>query len=294
MLARWLSWLLGGASLAGVILAAVHFSEGKAFLQWTERAEPRWLLVAVFLPAGTYAAQGGIWRRVGAAAGTPLSRKTAFEFSLAKLFADQPLPSAGLSSSVLIAKALEQRTVPPGAVSAAVVVNIATYHMAYVIALAGALVILAWRGEASSAAVLLSVLLLLLSIGLSAAVLALAGDRRERLTMKLRRFRTLRTTIEFVGAADVRLAHNRHLLASAATLRMSIMLFDAATVRVLIRALGFTASVGGVFARSVLTLRMTGVDVPVALSATLLFRGLSSWLPRLPGYWFSRARWRPT
>jgi P-type Mg2+ transporter len=36
----------------------------------------------------------------------------------------------------------------------------------------------------------------------------------------------------------------------------------------------------------VLMLRMVGIDVAVALSATLLFRGLSFWLPMLPGYWW--------
>src|SRR4029079_15403130 len=38
-------------------------------------------------------------------------------------------------------------------------------------------------------------------------------------------------------------------------------------------------------ATSVSMLRMVGIDVAVALSATLLFRGLSFWLPMLPGYW---------
>jgi hypothetical protein len=41
-------------------------------------------------------------------------------------------------------------------------------------------------------------------------------------------------------------------------------------------------------ATQVLMLRMVGIDLAVALSATLLFRGLSFWLPMLPGHWFSR------
>jgi Mg2+-importing ATPase len=92
---------------------------------------------------------------------------------------------------------------------------------------------------------------------------------------------------------------------------MAIILMDAATIWILILALGQRASASGVFASfmiaslfrtmgivpgglgtfevtSVLTLRMVGVDLAVALSATLLFRGLSFWLPMLPGYWFSR------
>jgi uncharacterized membrane protein YbhN (UPF0104 family) len=126
--ARWLSWGLGAAMLAAVVAAALHFSEEQAFVRLVERAEPWWLAVAGLLQAGTYLAQGGVWRRVGDATGSPLSRKAAFELSLAKLFADQALPSAGLSSSILIAKALEQRQVPPAAVKASVLINIASYH----------------------------------------------------------------------------------------------------------------------------------------------------------------------
>ena len=33
---------------------------------------------------------------------------------------------------------------------------------------------------------------------------------------------------------------------------------------------------------------MMGVALPIALSATLLFRGMSFWLPLIPGLWFSR------
>lgn len=79
----------------------------------------------------------------------------------------------------------------------------------------------------------------------------------------------------------------------------------------LIAALGATAAPSGVFASfmistlfrivsfvpgglgafeapSVLTLKAIGIGLPIALSATLLFRGLSFWLPMLPGLWFAR------
>jgi uncharacterized membrane protein YbhN (UPF0104 family) len=81
--ARWLSWLFGAALLAAVVAAALRFSEERAFVRLAQRAELGWLVVAVLLQAGTYLAQGGIWRRVGAAAGYQLSRTTAFELGLA-------------------------------------------------------------------------------------------------------------------------------------------------------------------------------------------------------------------
>ena len=53
--------------------------------------------------------------------------------------------------------------------------------------------------------------------------------------------------IDFVGGADPSLARNPHLLAIAIALQASMVLLDAATVWILIRALGVTASAGGVF-----------------------------------------------
>src|SRR5262249_4294238 len=88
-------------------------------------------------------------------------------------------------------------------------------------------------------------------------------------------------------------------------------LLDVMTIMVLIYALGGQASISGVFmsfmisnlfrtisiipgglgtfeATSVLTLKMAGLDVPTSISATLLFRGLSFWLPMAPGFWLAR------
>ena len=59
--------------------------------------------------------------------------------------ADQALPSAGLSSSILVAKALRKRQFPESAVKACVLINLAPYHLAYAVALLPAIGILEWR-----------------------------------------------------------------------------------------------------------------------------------------------------
>lgn len=142
-------------------------------------------------------------------------------------------------------------------------------------------------------------------------MLTLAGHRHDRLAASIRRFSAGLRLLNFVAEADSRLVRSPRVLAGTIGLHATIVMLDVATVWVLIRALGTTASAGGVFASfmvaslfrtmgivpgglgtleasSVLMLRMMGVDLAVALSATLLFRGLSFWLPMLPGYWFSR------
>ncbi|MEQ1871198.1 MAG: lysylphosphatidylglycerol synthase transmembrane domain-containing protein, partial [Vicinamibacterales bacterium] len=229
----------------------------------------------------------------------------------AKLFTDQALPSAGLSSSFLIAGALERRHLPPAAVKASVLVNIASYHLAYAMALLCALVMLQRRGGVNALVIASGLLFLLFSLGLSVAVLVLPGQHRRRPTGRLLKIPGLASLLAFMTGADVRLVRSPRLLANAVGLQLTIVLLDAATVWTLIRALGVVAPAGGVFvsfmiaslfrtmgivpgglgtfeATSVLMLRAVGIDVAVALSATLLFRGLSFWLPMLPGYWCSR------
>lgn len=308
---HWLSWVLGTAVLGAVVGAVLHFSEQRDFVRLAEHAQPWWLGAAALLQAGTYVAQGWTWRLVSTATGSPLSRWAVLELAFAKLFTDQALPSAGISSGILVAKALEQRRLPPTAVTAAVLVNITSYHLAYAFALTAALAMLQQRGDAHVLVTVTGALFLLISLGLSLLVLALCGHHYSRTSGRLHRIPGLSTMLAFMSHADVRLVRSPSLLTKAIALQVAIVVLDAATVWVLIRALGATAPVDGVFisfmiaslfrtmgivpgglgtfeATSVLMLRMVGTDVATALSATLLFRGLSFWLPMVPGYWCSR------
>ena len=307
----WVSWLLGGALLATVIAGALHFSEERAFVRLVERAEPWWLVVAAVLQAGTYVAQGAIWRCVVGRSGSSISRRRAFQLSLAKVFADQALPSAGLSSSILIANALAQRRLPSSTVNASILVNLTSYHLAYVIALLAAMAVVLMRGQINVPIVVGTMLFLLFSAGLSAAVLMLAGRRHARLARAAQRHAAVRTAFDFLADADGRLVRSARVLADTTLLQAAIILLDTTTVWTLLAALGDQTSPTSVFAgfmiaslfrtmgvvpgglgtfeaTLVLMLRMAGVDLATALSATLLFRGLSFWLPMVPGYWSSR------
>jgi Mg2+-importing ATPase len=308
---RWLPWLFGAALLAAVVSVALHFSEGREFVLLAESAEPSWLFVALVLQGATYLPQATIWRSVSHAAGFPLPLAPLYALSLAKLFVDQALPSAGLSGTIVMARSLEDRGVPRAVVMAAVVVSIASYYSAYVISLTVALVITLARHQLNPLVELVALLFALFGIVMSVAVLVLSGRAPDAATRRLSRLRPLRSGLELLEAADRRLSRDPRRLIPAIACQLAIILLDTATMWSLIQALGASATPGGVFASfmiaslfrtvgvlpgglgsfeatSVVTLKMIGVALPVALSATLLFRGLSFWLPMLPGLWFSR------
>ena len=307
---NWISWLLGIALVFAVAIAAFHFSEQRQFVRIVQTAEPWWVALALLLQAATYMAQGGIWRCVALTCGYRVPREKAFELGLARLFTDQALPSAGLSSSIMILKALERRGVPAPTAKASVLIDLASYHLAYAATLAVAMAIVIGQGHANTLIVVAALLFLVFAVGLSLVILTMAGRRLDR-PAALRKHGAIRKVREFMQEADGPLVRNPRVLARTLVLQTSIFLLDTSTDWVLIRALGARASVAGVFASlmisslfrtvgivpgglgtfeatSVLTLRMAGVDLAVALSATLLFRGLSFWLPMLPGYWCSR------
>ena len=296
--AYWLSWMLGTAILVAVVVAALHIAEGRELIDVAGRAEPWWLVLAACLQGTTYLAQGEIFRRVPRAAGYQLPLTAAYELSLAKVFIDQVLPSAGIGSTIVVAQAIERRAVPRAVVAASMGINIASYHAAYVVCLGLALALTAARSEAHLPVLVVSVAIVGFSLAVTTGLLLLSGRDVDRTAARLRRFPALRNALVFLKDADPHLTRHPSLLVEAATWRTVIFVLDAATMWVLIQSLGTTASPGAVFASfmiasvfrtvgivpggigtfeatSVWTLKMLGVSVPVGLAATLLFRGLS-------------------
>jgi Mg2+-importing ATPase len=312
---QWLPWVLGSALLATVVVAASQLAEEREFARLVERAEPGWLLVALLLQAATYLAQGEVFRGAPETAGWHLPRKWLYQLSLTKLFVDQALPSAGLSSTLVIVKALVHRGVPRAAAAACAMVNMASYYAAYVATLLVALGITSILRETSLVLVSVSVLFIAFAIAMTVGIVALAG-RRARPGNIFTRLPVIKGVVKFLEDADARTVRKPSVLSFATAWQIAIFLLDAATLWACIRSLGATAPADAVFASfmisslvrtmsvvpgglgtyeaaSVLTLRLAGISLSVALSATLIFRGLTFWIPMLPGLWSSRRIMKP-
>ena len=308
---RWFPWLLGVAALAAVVLVALRLSEERAFLSLLEQAQPRWLLWAFTLQAATYVAQAEVWRIVVHRAGGALRFGLAYALSLEKLFVDQAIPSMGVSGTAVVVHALEQRGTPRPVVMSAVAVDAGSYYIAYVLNLALALTILVVAGHATPLILTGATLFFLFGTAVATGVLSLSGRRPARLASWLQRVPGVGRAVGLLREADAHVARDPRLIVQATVLQMTIALLDAGTMWVLIRAVGTWASPGAVFASfmiasllrtfgfmpgglgtfeaaSVAALTVAGVPLPVALSATLMFRGVSFWLPMLPGLILAR------
>ena len=306
----WWPWLIGAALLAAVVAAAFGLAEEREFARLLEHAEPWWILIALILQAATYLAQAEVFRGAPQRAGFRVSRPWLSQLSLTKLFLDQALPSAGLSSTAVVIRALQAVGVSRQAAAACAVINIASYHAAYIVTLVAALVTTSMLRETNPVLVATSAMFILFAIALAGGMLWGAG-RHGGAQSRLQRLRVTRAALAFLADADAALVRSPRVFGAATAWQVAIFLLDAATMWVCIRALGVSAPVDAVFvsvmvsslvrtmgvvpgglgtyeATSVLTLRAVGLTLSVALSATLIFRGLSFWIPMLPGLWSSR------
>jgi len=207
--------MLGAAILVAVVVAALHGAEGRELMDVARRAKPWWLVLAVCLQGARYLAQGEIFRRVPRAAGYRLSLTAAYELSLAKLFIDQALPSAGIGSTSVVARALERQAVPRAVVAASMVINIASYHAAYLVCLGIALALTAARGEAHVPGLVVSVLFVA-SVSRDHGTAAPLRSRRRSHRPRLQRFPALRNALIFLKDADPHLTRHASLQVEAA------------------------------------------------------------------------------
>ena len=118
----------------------------------------------------------------------------------------------------MVAKALERRAVPRAVVAASMVVNIASYHAAYVVCLSIALALTTSRGETHVPVLVVSVLFVAFSVAVTAGLLLLSGRDIDRVAVKLQRLPALRNALVFLEDADPHLTRHAPLLVEAAVL----------------------------------------------------------------------------
>ena len=304
-------WITGGVLLLTLALLAARYGESQRFLDLAQRARPVWLGAALALQVATYACAAGVWQRSLRRSGSTLRVRDLLPLGLAKLFADQALPSAGLSGTALVLRSLRGRGVPRGMAITAMLVGLVSFYIADAIAVALALALLARLGEVHGAMLALAGLFALLAAGVPLAVFWLRGRAAERLPRFLLGLPLVRETLAAIADAPPGALFSLRLGAETTSLQLAIFALDAATLAVMLHALVTPVAPELVFASFVVAslvatlawvpgglgtfegtcvamLHVHGVELEAAVGATLLLRGFTFWLPMAPGLWIAR------
>jgi uncharacterized protein (TIRG00374 family) len=305
------AWATGAVLLAAVVVGAAHLGEEHQFAALLRRARPAWLLAALALQAGTYACAAAVWERVLTSYGERRRLWRLVPLGLAKLFTDQAVPSAGMSGTLLVVYALGHRGVSRGVALLAVLVGLVGFYGAYALAVGAALVILWSLGELSRLLLGVATVFSLLATAVPLAIYGLYGRAGRAVPAWARRHPFARSVLDSLAEAPPGALRDPRLVTEAVGLQLAVFVLDAATLGVMLRAVGTPAAAPAVFASFVVAsvvatlawvpgglgtfegscvamLRLQGTPIEAALAATLLLRGFTFWLPMVPGLWLAR------
>ena len=308
---RLLPWIVGLLGVLALILTVSQFGSLERIVELARSARPAWLFLAVLVQAATYVCAALVWRQALRYAGHPRTLLTLVPLGIAKPFTDQVLPSGGISGTMLVVTGLIRRRVPAEVAMAAMLAGLVSYEIAYLA------VVFAQRRNFVAPPPRHPAALCrgrhfrdhygcdplrsprLATVGQTAAD-GLVGQaaRHDR----------------FVSG-PCRGAHRSPpqpvLLAQTVGLQLGIFLLDALTLWLVFNAIGDVPEIWVVFVGFVMAsmaatigpmpiglgtfeagavgmLHFLGVSIEAALAGTLLLRGLTFWLPMLPGVWLAR------
>lgn len=303
---HWHSWFSGLLIAAALVAAVLHFGELEHFASLVQRARPIWLLVALALQASTYVAVATGWRLVVRSAGYDPPLVSLIRIAITKLFADQAVPTGGMSGNILLVDQLIALGIPRGVASAALIVTIVGYYAAFGACALVTLALLWVNHEASVALTVILTMFLGLALGIPAIALWFGRAASGRLTSHLHRIGWLARISETIAAAPRPLLRNRGLLVRVAACNLAVFVADAATLWVCLHALGIGVApwkafialimacvvttlgpipmgLGSFEATATGILRLVGVQAEAAFAGTMLLRLFTLWLPLLPG-----------
>jgi glycosyltransferase 2 family protein len=309
--ANWRSWLLALLLIAGVMVAALHWGDVKKFGSLIAHAQPRWLLAAAAAQLLTYVALAIEWALVLRAGKCRAPFGKLLGLTVGKHFADQMVPTAGMSGNVVVVDRLQAIGASRAVAVATLIMTIVAYYASYGVASFIALILLWIHGHTSWVVIAL----ISASLGLSAAVPALAlwlhRKGASAIPKWLRRIRTVCELFEMIKEAPTKLVRSSRLIGEMTLLNGAVFALDGLTMQFCLFALGVEAPFSAAFSAFIMAsivvtlgpipmglgsfeavsigmLRVTGVPFEAALSATLLFRGYTLWVPLIPGMFAAR------
>jgi uncharacterized membrane protein YbhN (UPF0104 family) len=305
-LLNWRTWLLGLLLLAALVFAGFHWGDVKQFAKLLAQAQPMWLFIALVTQLLTYIALALEWLLVLRACECHAPFWKLLRLTLTKHFADQMVPTAGMSGNVVVVDRLIGIGASRKVAVAAVILTIISYYASYAIAAIGVFVLLWLMGADSWLMIGLISAFLVVAAGIPALALWLQKKGKRAIPRWLRNVGPVHELFDMIGQAPAKLVRSGQLITQLSLLNGIVFALDGWTMKLCLLALGVHVPFASAFiafimasivvtlgpipmglgsfeAVSVGTLRLGGVPFEAALSATLLFRGFTLWLPLLPG-----------
>lgn len=306
-----LSWGLAVLVVAGLVTFILHVSDLTAFVGTIRAADPIWIAAALACQVTTYICAALVWNRALARSASVVAVGDLFGLAIVELFANQAMPTGGLSGSLIVVRGLIHRGVKGHIAVTALLVAALSYFAAYLMCAFAAFALLWHMGDFSNASAVLLVIFATVVAVIAGAVLVLTRSRGEFIPAFALAWRPVARLAAMLRQVRMDMLRDGRVVSASVALQFSVFFLDAATLWCACRAVDLhigpgRAFVSFIFASIVATLspiplglgtfegtcigmlHFLGAGLEASVAATLILRGLTLWLPMVPGLWMMR------
>ena len=304
--------LLGILVLTGlVVFVVIHVGEMERFVLLLSHAEPAWLILAVILQAGTYLCAGVIWHEVTRPRDNSVPAWSLFRLSVEQLSVNQIVPTGGVAGNLLVFHAMRRLGLPAWLATEALLAEVLSGYIAYATVAIVALATLSVLGGVTSGIFYILVAFAVAATVVLSTILWLLKHKDRQLASWANHFKPLFDAHQAIEHVSSHRVLSWRLLTRTSAFNVAIFILDGGTlwaimhvagapigiptafVAIVIAFIAGTVSflpggIGGFETGAVTTLTILGSPIEAALAGTLLFRGLTLWLPLIPGLMLAR------
>jgi uncharacterized membrane protein YbhN (UPF0104 family) len=309
---KFITLIPGILLLLALVYFGMNYGELSRFIRLIVNIDPFWIALATLFQLATYFFLSMVWYRGLAVNGTVYPIGRLFPLAVAKLFADQALPSGGISGIAFVINVFKKRDVSGPVGMGVMLLSLLSYYVAFAIVAAASFFVLWLDNDFHRWMFVVSGLFFVMVIVVPGAILFLTRNtERSALPPWLKRLPLISGVVETFRDVPDDMLRKPGLLFELTVYQIAIFLLDTFTLWAMLFSLGepggFLMSFSAfVVASIVATLSLIplglgsfeltctgllvslGVDVETALTATLLLRGFTLWLPMIPGLLLTR------
>lgn len=304
---RLVGLIVGAVAIAALFAFILHVGDLEEFARTARRADPAWILLALAAQALAFLTQASVWALALLRRESHVGLRDLFVLSIGKLFADQAIPSAGVSGAVFIVHAMTRRGVSASDAFAAFIFGATSFILMFAIFALGAFVALFLSGgPLDEFAVNVSDLHYVAIVGvlLAFTIVALAFAAQENGALKSQ---AVKNAADSAVRAIRLIWLDRGLFAACLALQAIARLLDAVTLWIAFQALGGGVSfpvcvvaislaslaatvaptpmgLGSFEVGLIAALAALGLEVETSFAGGVIYRGLSLFLPLAVGF----------
>ena len=294
-----------------IVFIGVHFEDTKELIVILQKIGLMWLLLAILSQIATYILAGSVWYIIAQPTKYRLSLKLLAGLAVEQLSVNQLVPVGGLAGNIIIVKAMRRLGLPNALAMEVMFIDELSYYIAFSFGTFLALLLLFFYGKITPIILTLVVLFFAIELAVTIVIWTIVNHKKLKLPVWLEKKELILYILEAIKDVSSDRVFSIKLLVKTSLLRFGIFVLDAITLFAVMRAIdvkgtfavAFVAliiasvagaltllpgGIGGFEAGSIAVLVTLGIPIEVAIAATILLRGLTLWIPLIPGLILAR------